>query len=91
MGKGRAGWGVHMYRALWEGKSGRNGKETNDERVWRGEQWRVYCWGEVVGQVYLLLFLASSRKVRGLGARWVDAEGVEVVVMGNERRKKVEA
>lgn len=78
--KGRAGWGVHMYRALWNG--------AEKEAEWKGEEWRVYCWGEIVGQVYLLLFLASSRKVRGLGATWVDGGGDVVVKMGSERRAK---
>ena len=78
--KGRAGWGVHMYRALWNG--------TEEEADWKGEEWRVYCWGEILGQVYLLLFLASSRKVRGLGAAWVDGGGDVIVKMGSERRVK---
>ena len=78
--KGRAGWGVHLYRALWNG--------TEKEAEWKGEEWRVYCWGEIVGQVYLLLFLASSRKVRGLGATWVDGGGDVVVKVGSERRAK---
>lgn len=78
--KGRAGWGVHMYRTLWNG--------TEMESEWKGEEWRVYCWGEIVGQAYLLLFLASSRKVRGLGATWVDGGGDVVVKMGSERRVK---
>lgn len=78
--KGRAGWGVHMYRALWNG--------TEKEAEWKGEEWRVYCWGEIAGQVYLLLFLASSRRVRGLGATWVDGGGDVVVKMGSERRVK---
>ena len=94
IGKGRAGWNVHVYRALWEGTidgevNGKGkGKEGEGEKGWKGEEWRVYCWGEIVGQVYLLLFLASSRKIRGLGARWVDGEGKVVVRMGSERRVK---
>ena len=42
---------------------------------------KIYCWGEVVGEVWLLLFIASDRKVIGAGAKWVDAGGETVVVM----------
>ena len=42
---------------------------------------RVYCWGEIVEHIYLLLYVASSSKVRKHGLRWVDAEGKVVVKM----------
>lgn len=47
----------------------------------RGEVVKVYCWGEVVGEMWLSLFIGSERKINGVGARWVDAGGVAVVVM----------
>lgn len=42
---------------------------------------RVFCWGEVVRHVYLMLYVASKSKVRKLGLRWVDAGGEVVVQM----------
>jgi hypothetical protein len=39
----------------------------------------MYAWGEVAIHIYLLLFLASERRVRGMGAEWRDS-GEEVVV-----------
>lgn len=42
---------------------------------------RVFCWGEVVRHVYLMLYVASKSKVRKLGLKWVDAEGEVVVQM----------
>ncbi|KAI7159293.1 hypothetical protein KC343_g14949 [Hortaea werneckii] len=42
---------------------------------------RVYCWGEVVRHVYLLLYTASQSKVRKMGLQWVDGEGKSVVQM----------
>lgn len=42
---------------------------------------RVYCWGEVVKHVYLLLYTASQSKVRKLGLQWVDGNGNIVVQM----------
>ncbi|KAI1458996.1 hypothetical protein F4805DRAFT_98070 [Annulohypoxylon moriforme] len=42
---------------------------------------RVYCWGSVTAHVYLLLYLASQRKILYTGSSWVDSEGIPVVVM----------
>lgn len=53
------------------------GRERERER----EVVKVYCWGEVVGEVWLALFIGSKRKIKGSGARWVDAGGVAVVCM----------
>ncbi|KAF9879842.1 hypothetical protein CkaCkLH20_02653 [Colletotrichum karsti] len=55
--------------------------------VWcmRAADWswlRVYCWGHVVGHVYLALYLASERALKTDSARWVDGAG-EVVVITN--------
>ncbi|WYZ34806.1 hypothetical protein EsH8_I_001082 [Colletotrichum jinshuiense] len=55
--------------------------------VWckRAEDWswlRVYCWGHIVGHVYLALYLASERALKKDGARWVDGAG-EVIVITN--------
>ncbi|OHF01386.1 hypothetical protein CORC01_03419 [Colletotrichum orchidophilum] len=55
--------------------------------VWckRAEDWswiRVYCWGHVVGHVYLALYLASERALKKDAARWLDGAG-EVIVITN--------
>lgn len=52
--------------------------------VWcmrEGETVKVYCWGEVVREVWCLLFLASHRKINRVAARWVDSAGEAVVQM----------
>ncbi|XXG94640.1 Rho-type GTPase activating protein Rga1 [Hypoxylon texense] len=47
-----------------------------------GFQWlRVYCWGSIVAHIYLLLYLATQRKVRSTGCSWRDGDGIPVVVM----------
>lgn len=48
-------------------------------------EWRIYCWGDVVGHIYLLLYLVSERRVKGTGARWVDGGGELVIVMENHK------
>ncbi|KAM0714817.1 hypothetical protein Q7P37_009281 [Cladosporium fusiforme] len=42
---------------------------------------QVFCWGEMVRHVYLMLYVASKSKVRKLGLKWVDSEGHVVVQM----------
>ena len=42
---------------------------------------RIYCWGEVVSEVWLVLWIASNRQIKGTGAKWMDARGEAVVVM----------
>jgi hypothetical protein len=40
---------------------------------------KAYCWGHVVKHTYLLLYLASERRLKGTGGVWIDADG-EVVI-----------
>ena len=54
-------------------EGGRQGFSPANELV------RVYCWGELVPYVYLVLFVASDRMINRQGATWVDAGGEEVV------------
>jgi hypothetical protein len=42
---------------------------------------RVYCWGAVVGYVYLLLYMASESKIKGTGACWIGGDGKVVIQM----------
>lgn len=66
IGSGSQGWGIWCTR-----EGGAEGLGVV----------RVYCWGEVVKHVYLLVYVASSSQVRKLGAQWVDAEEEVVVQM----------
>jgi len=68
VGKGNAGWGVWCCR------------EPAVDGLSLGTV-RVFCWGEVVQHVYLMLYVASKSKVRKLGLQWIDAEEVVVVQM----------
>ncbi|KAL4874070.1 hypothetical protein BDV12DRAFT_158975 [Aspergillus spectabilis] len=42
---------------------------------------KVYTWGEIACHIYLLLFLASDRRVRKMGAQWRDARDEVVIQM----------
>ncbi|CAI6332164.1 unnamed protein product [Periconia digitata] len=62
---GRLGWGVGLYR-----------DDTNFHGL---GVVRVYCWGEVVEHIWLLLWLCSKGRISNSGTQWLDA-GEEVVV-----------
>ncbi|MCJ1414834.1 hypothetical protein MMC32_001163 [Xylographa parallela] len=82
IGEGRAGWGV--WAEKFSSKSPAMDREPlleGEPRDGEAEIVRVYCWGEVVGYIYILLFMGSHRKIRGMGAMWVDAGGEVVVRM----------
>ncbi|KAF7518955.1 hypothetical protein PCG10_010456 [Penicillium crustosum] len=68
---GRAGWGVWCILEAATAPS----TLSSDTYV----SLKVYAWGEVAMHVYLLLFLASERRIRGMGVQWRDS-GEEVVI-----------
>ncbi|KAL9028169.1 MAG: hypothetical protein Q9196_003424 [Gyalolechia fulgens] len=92
---GSGGWGVW---AVFEerglppeddlGEEGDDGNawqahgEENDNQGRAGGTVKVYCWGEVVPEMYTVLVLATGRKVKRCGAQWIDAGGHAVVDMG---------
>lgn len=80
-----SGWGeadVHkawgfLHNYLSKGYAGWGTRCVRDE----GWGWiRLWCFGHVVGHCYLLLYLASMRKLKTQGARWIDGEGRVVLV-----------
>lgn len=42
---------------------------------------KLYCWGEIVPHIWLLLFTASHRRIKGCGAQWIDARGEVIIQM----------
>lgn len=79
---GQLGWGIWCLRevdedttALEESSDGGG----DDRREMELGTVKVFCWGEVVGHVWLLCFVASNSKLKYVESRWIDADG-EVVV-----------
>lgn len=63
-----------------------SGKETGSDKenqslVKQEEVAKIYCFGEVVGEIWIVLFLATERKIKGVGAHWIDASEEAVVIM----------
>lgn len=75
--EGRAGWGVWCVRE----PQNLSQRETDELNSPRAEHVKIYTWGEVVPHVYLLLFLASERRIKGVCAQWRDAKDVVVIQM----------
>ncbi|KAJ5157706.1 uncharacterized protein N7482_008806 [Penicillium canariense] len=78
----RAGWGVWciVERVESEGEGDGDGDGAADNAV-QPVLLKVYAWGEVAMHIYLLLFLASERRVRGMGLRWIDSWEKTVIQM----------
>ncbi|EKV19799.1 acetamidase [Penicillium digitatum] len=70
---GRAGWGVWCILEATPAPS----KHSPDTHV----SLKVYAWGEIAMHVYLLLFLASERRIRGMGVQWRDSREEVVIQM----------
>ena len=68
---GRAGWGVSVYR------------EGEEENVLI----KIFCWGEVLGHVWILLWVLSEKLVSYVPMEWGDGDGEVVVRMSGYRRK----
>ncbi|KAI2477038.1 hypothetical protein Ptr902_11580 [Pyrenophora tritici-repentis] len=63
----RLGWGVTLHR---EG-----GTSQSLGRV------KLYCWGEVVEHMWLVLWLFSRAKINGSKLKWIDADGNAIFEM----------
>lgn len=76
--------GEALFRRFWaflrafvrEGRAGWGVWCVRDRRAVR-----LYGWGELAPALYLLLYVASERSVRGLGLQWRDASESVVVQM----------
>nr|CAE76517.1 conserved hypothetical protein [Neurospora crassa] len=88
-------WGRELKESCWlfladylgSGAAGWGVWCTRDEAFTR---LRLYCWGAVVGHLYLVLYIISKREVLYTGTEWVDGDG-EVVIRMEARSRSVMA
>lgn len=52
-----------------------------EDGVGKEELLKIYCMGEAVPSIWLLLFIATTRRIKGCRAQWIDASGTVVVQM----------
>ncbi|KAE8133113.1 hypothetical protein BDV38DRAFT_259247 [Aspergillus pseudotamarii] len=81
--EGRAGWGVWC---ILEDLPIAQLPHNTQESALRGMDIRqltlkTYAWGEIASHIYLLLFLASERQIRKMGAQWRDSRDDVVIQM----------
>ncbi|RDW60263.1 hypothetical protein BP5796_11869 [Coleophoma crateriformis] len=79
-------WTPELRERNWSCLSNYVGKGGAGWGVWctRDDDFRmfrVYCWGQIVGHIYLLLYTSSESKIRGTGACWIDGSGEVVITM----------
>lgn len=84
--EGRAGWGVWCILeddgSDKSASSPQNGLEDGGvEKPTRPVTLKVYAWGEIASHIYLILFLASERRVRRMGLQWRDSAEDVVIQM----------
>ena len=60
-------------------QSGQDGDRSNENR--RKLIAKVYCWGEIVGEIWNVLFIAGHRQIKGIGVCWIDADDNIVIRM----------
>lgn len=73
--EGRAGWGIWCLLEHNSSASSTNGKS-------KIVNLKLYTWGEVAPHLYLLLFLATERRIKKMkGVVWRDAKDESVIIM----------
>ncbi|KAL8903618.1 MAG: hypothetical protein Q9171_007342 [Xanthocarpia ochracea] len=93
--KGCGGWGTWATfeegkLKRFDGEDGWIGELGDQERIMGPEyglafgRIKVFCWGEVLLEIYALLVLATDRRVKRCGAQWIDSYGEAVVVVGGD-------
>jgi hypothetical protein len=79
-------WKEGLRGRCWNCFGNYIGKDLLGWGVWcvRDENYgtlRVYCWGIIVGHIYLLLYVASEGKIKGKGACWIGGDGQRIIEM----------
>jgi hypothetical protein len=69
--KGKLGWGLSLYREP-------DDPSSRDRSL---GQVRLYCWGEIVKEIWALLHTCSLGEISGSGSSWLDADELVVVEM----------
>ena len=78
-----AGGGVWMERFAIPACNASAGapRGRGEEAEGTAEVVKVWCWGEVVEYIWLMLYTSSHGKFKGCGAAWINWEGEVVVRM----------
>ncbi|KAG8530745.1 uncharacterized protein KY384_004102 [Bacidia gigantensis] len=88
VGNGKAGWGVMCVREMAEKLENRSNEKEKLILGPQEEVLKVYCWGEMVKEILLVIFAAGGNvwKGKGLNAKWIDSLGQVAVVATREKK-----
>ncbi|KAL1302474.1 hypothetical protein AAFC00_002865 [Neodothiora populina] len=81
VGTGKSGWGVWCTRDVDNGMCVDTMRDKSASTSPGLGQIKIFCWGEVVQHVYLMLYVASKSKVRRVAPVWIDDEEQVVIQM----------
>lgn len=80
VGEGDAGWGVSCFvEVVQHGQEQQENLSTSQMDPAKRTVYQMYCYGEVVPHVYLMMRLASGGKLRNVLAEWLDGDEKVVV------------
>jgi hypothetical protein len=87
---GGSGWALSIYRedpnCTQMGLLDRS-NETGQRNSTMSVVLKVACWGEILGHIYLILWVLSDKKTEALQMEWRDAAEEVVVKMGGRQRE----
>ena len=79
IGSGVSGWGIWCLRENEMIENEGEGSEESREKEHELGTVKIFCWGEVVGHVWLLCYVASQARLKRVESQWVDADGDIVI------------
>lgn len=84
-------WETEAKQDFWEFMTAYLGQEgigwgITCRRNANSTQVRLYCWGCIVGHMYLVLWLASKRRAKYAGMKWIAGNGGVVITMPSKRQ-----
>ena len=79
-------WDPGVWARCWECLGNFIGKGMAGWGVWATRDAelpiiKLYCWGNIVGHAYLLLFMVSESKIKGTRACWIGGDGEAIIEM----------
>ena len=81
-------WQAWIFLAHWirSGSAGWGVWCRRDESL----DWiRTYCWGKIAGHMYLLLYLASVRRLKYMDIYWIGDDGEPKIVVAARGRRNI--